>query len=97
MTEEYGQELMGAVLKPPKASVYQLAVQFENGEYSLLELDGYYAKAFIDASAKEKAALFEPAHSREKKISCMKKSCRRLYFVSFPCRTAVIAVNDRLK
>ena len=31
MTEEYGQELMGAVLKPPKASVYQLAVQFENG------------------------------------------------------------------
>lgn len=51
MTEEYGQELMGAVLKPPKASVYQLAVQFENGEYSLLELDGYYAKAFIDASA----------------------------------------------
>lgn len=54
MTEEYGQELMGAVLKPPKASVYQLAVQFENGEYSLLELDGYYAKAFIDASAKEK-------------------------------------------
>ena len=30
MTEEYGQELMGAVLKPPKASVYQLAVQFEN-------------------------------------------------------------------
>ena len=73
MTEEYGQELMGAVLKPPKASVYQLAVQFENGEYSLLELDGYYAKAFIDASAKEKAALFEPDHSREKKISCMKK------------------------
>ena len=73
MTEEYGQELMGAVLKPPKASVYQLAVQFENGEYSLLELDGYYAKAFIDASAKEKAALCEPAQSREKKISCMKK------------------------
>ena len=73
MTEEYGQKLMGAVLKPPKASVYQLAVQFENGEYSLLELDGYYAKAFIDASAKEKAALFEPAHSREKKVSCMKK------------------------
>ena len=97
MTEEYGQELMGAVLKPPKASVYQLAVQFENGEYSLLELDGYYAKAFIDASAEEKAALFEPDHSwekpkvssvgmflkplrvkkrhhsREKKISCMKK------------------------
>ena len=73
MTEEYGQELMGAVLKPPKASVYQLAVQFENGEYSLLELDGYYAKAFIDASAKEKAALCEPAQSREKKISCIKK------------------------
>ena len=73
MTEEYGQELMGAVLKPPKASVYQLVVQFENGEYSLLELDGYYAKAFIDASAKEKAALCEPAQSREKKISCIKK------------------------
>lgn len=32
-----------------------------------------YAKAFIDASAKEKAALCEPAQSREKKISCMKK------------------------
>ena len=48
---------MGAVLKPPKASVYQLAVQFENGEYSLLELDGYYAKAFIDASAKEKSSF----------------------------------------
>ena len=79
MTEEYGQELMGAVLKPPKASVYQLAAQFENGEYSLLELDGYYAKAFIDASLKKKQLYVSLLRAGRRRFPALKKLSQAVF------------------